>query len=150
MGAKEETGRDARYGKHAKIRYQGGIFGEDSSDFRLDEPLEIIMGYGYVCPGLQEALYDMQVGEKRIVIIKPDKGFGDVDPDGIQTYPRVMVPGGADMEVGSVIGRKNEVTGQVIPVRVIKADKDYLTMDYNHPFAGKTLQYEVELVDIED
>ena len=137
-----------RYGKVAYIRYKGGVFGEDATDIRADEPMRVVLGMGDVCPGIQDALYEMEVGEKRILIIKPEKGYGEWDPKGVETYPRVMLPGGDTLEVGSVLGRKNPQNGLTMPVRVIKADKDHVTMDFNHPLAGKTLEYEVELVSL--
>ena len=141
--------KNERYGKVAYIRYKGGIFGEDATDIHEDEPLRVVLGMGDVCPGIQEALYEMEVGERRILIIKPDKGYGEWDPKGVETYPRVMIPGGDDLEVGSVLGRKNPRSGLIMPVRVIEADDDYITMDFNHPWAGKTLEYEVELIELQ-
>ena len=138
-----------RYGKVAYIRYKGGVFGEEVTDIHEDEPLRVVLGMGDVCPGMQDALYEMEVGEKRILIIKPEKAYGEWDPRGVETYPRVMIPGGGDLQVGSVLGRKNPRSGLVMPVRVIEADDDYVTMDFNHPLAGKTLEYEVELVELQ-
>ena len=141
--------RNDRFGKVAYIRYQGGVFGEPSVDKHMDEPVRIVMGMGDVCPGMQEALYDMEVGERRILIIKPEDAYGEHDPKGVETYPRVMLPGGESLEVGSVLGRKNPKNGLKMPVRVIDATDTHVTMDFNHPFAGKTLQYEVVLDSLE-
>lgn len=138
-----------RYGKVAFIHYKGGVFGEDATDIRMDEPVRVVLGMGEICPGIQDALYEMEVGERRILIIKPEKGYGEWDPKGVETYPRVMIPGGGDLQVGSVIGRQNPQTGLIMPVRVIDADENYVTMDFNHPLAGKTLEYEVELVSLQ-
>ena len=138
-----------RYGKVAFIRYSGGVQGEERTDIREDEPLRVVLGMTDVCPGMQDALYDMEVGERRTVVIEPEKGYGAWNPKGVETYPRVMIPGGEDMQVGSVIGRKNPQTGKIMPVRVIAADDDHITMDFNHPLAGKTLEYEVELVSLQ-
>ncbi|MDO4291108.1 MAG: FKBP-type peptidyl-prolyl cis-trans isomerase [Eggerthellaceae bacterium] len=138
-----------RFGKVAYIRYQGGAFGEDTTDKHMDEPMRVVLGMGDVCPGMEQALFEMEEGERRILIIKPEDAYGPRDPQAIETYPRVMLPGGDKLEVGSVLGRMNPQNGIKMPVRVIDANETHVTMDFNHPLAGKTLQYEVVLDGVE-
>lgn len=134
-----------RFGQVAYIRYRGGAFGEATTDEHMDEPVRIVLGMGDVCPGLERALFEMEVGERRIVLIKPEDAYGDHDPKAVETYPRVMIPGGEALEVGSVLGRMNPKNGIKMPVRVVAATDTHVTMDFNHPFAGKSLEYEVVL-----
>jgi FKBP-type peptidyl-prolyl cis-trans isomerase 2 len=103
-----------------------------------------------VPPGIDEALYQMRIGEKRTVLIPPEKGYGFHDPQGIRIYPRAMVPGGEELKVGSVVSWTNPVNNIPLPVRVVEETPDYLKLDFNHPLAGKTLEYWLELVSIDD
>jgi FKBP-type peptidyl-prolyl cis-trans isomerase 2 len=103
-----------------------------------------------VPPGIDEILYDMEIGEQRTVRIAPEKAYGEYDPQGVQVYPRSFIPGGETLEEGQIIGWKNPGNGAILPVKVIRAEADYLQMDYNHPLAGKSLEYWIELLDIID
>jgi FKBP-type peptidyl-prolyl cis-trans isomerase 2 len=102
-----------------------------------------------VPPGIDEALYEMEIGEQRKVLIPPERGYGFHDPQGVRVYPRSMIPGGDELELGSVISWANPVNGAALPVRVIEVVPDYVKLDFNHPLAGKTLEYWLELVGIE-
>lgn len=140
-----------RSGKCALVRYRGGAAGEDPVDVHEGMiPDRIFIGTGAVPPGIDEALYDMEIGEQRTVHIMPDKGYGFHDPQGVQVYPRSMIPNGQELEEDSIITWKNPVNDVLLPVKVIEATDDYVKVDFNHPFAGKELEYWIELVDILD
>jgi FKBP-type peptidyl-prolyl cis-trans isomerase 2 len=146
-----ETRRAERSGKCALVRYRGGAVGEEPvEDYSAGEPERIRIGTGAVPPGIDEALYDMEIGEQRTVLIPPAKAYGDYDPQGTQVYPHALIPGGDLLEEGQVIGWKNPVNGVSIPVRVIRSEAGYVQLDFNHPLAGKTLEYWMELIDVVD
>lgn len=139
-----------RSGHLVRVHYRGGIQGEEPvDDCSAGEPEAIRLGTGQMPMGFEEAIYDMEVGEKRSVTIPPEKAFGDYDPKGKAVYMRNQIPGGKDLKAGSVVSWRNPVSGRFIPVRVTRASQDYLEMDFNHPFAGKTLEYDIELVGVE-
>ena len=76
-------------GKSALVRYRGGAVGEEPVEDHMDgDPVRIMLGAGEVPPGVDEVLYDMEIGEKRTVVIPCDKAYGQHDPEGVQTYPR--------------------------------------------------------------
>jgi FKBP-type peptidyl-prolyl cis-trans isomerase 2 len=140
-----------RSGKYARIRYRGGAAGEEPVDVYLEEePDRVSIGTGSVPPGIDEALYEMEPGEERTVRILPEKAYGYHDPEGVQVYPRAMLPGGDELEVGSILSWENPVNKVKLPVRVLEATDDYVKVDFNHPLAGKELEYWIELVDIVD
>lgn len=143
--------RVERSGKCAHIRYRGGEAGEDPVDVHMEEePDRVYIGTGAVPPGIDEALYDMEIGEQRTVRIAPDKGYGMHDPQGVRVYPRSMIPHGDELEVGSIISWENPLNRVLLPVRVLVATDDYVKVDFNHPFAGRELEYWIELVDVTD
>lgn len=133
---------NAQFGKLAYVRYRGGVLGEEPFDDRsTGEPVKIVLGAGQVCPGIEDALSEMEPGEERTVIVGPDQAYGRHDPDGVQTYPRTMFSFGSQLEQGDVFGWTNPASGQQIPVRVIEAYPDAVKVDFNHPLAEKTLSY---------
>jgi FKBP-type peptidyl-prolyl cis-trans isomerase 2 len=66
----------------------------------------------------------------------------------VRIYPRTKIPGGEQLELGSIISWVNPLNKDTLPVRVIEAASDYVKVDFNHPLAGKTLEYWLELVDV--
>ena len=140
---------ESRLGKYALIRYKGGALGEEIvEDHSTGEPKRVRIGYAEVPNGIDDVLFEMEIGESGTVIISPDKAYGYHDPEGVQLRLRSSVPDGDNLEVGSVLGWRSPITKQILPVRVVEATEDYLKLDYNHPLAGKALEYWIELVDI--
>ncbi len=138
-----------RSGRCALVRYRGGAVGENPlEDFSKGEPVEIYVGTGAVPPGIDDALYEMEIGEQVTVRIPPARAYGDHDPRGVQVYPRSFVVNGDKLAMGTVFTWTNPASGKEIPVRVIGATKDYVKVDFNHPLAGKEIEYWIELVDI--
>lgn len=142
---------NSQFGKCAYVYYKGGVLGEEPFDDRsAGEPVKIILGAGQVCPGIEDELSEMGVGEERTVVVPPEQAYGRRDPDGVQVYPRTMLPGGAKLRVGDVFGWTNPASGQQIPVRVIAEFPDAVQVDFNHPLAEKTLQYWLRVESIVD
>lgn len=139
-----------RMGKVAVVRYEGGVQGEVAFDGSLEgTPKRIELGAGLVARGMEDALLEMQVGETRTVVIPPEKGFGEYDPTGVRIVQRELLAGGCELEAGSVVYWTNPVSNMSMPVRVTEATKDYVKIDHNHPFAGKTLEYRIVLDGLE-
>lgn len=142
---------ESRLGKYALIRYKGGALGEEIvEDCSQGEPQRVRIGYCEVPNGIDSALFEMEIGEATMVIVSPNLAYGEHDPNGVRMLSRSEILDGYDLEVGSVLGWRSPVTKQMLPVRVIEAFDDYVKLDYNHPLAGKSLEYWIELVDIVD
>lgn len=144
---------NTRSGKTALVRYKGRALGGSCAaieDLSGSDPVKICIGVGQVPRGIDEALYDMEIGEQRTIAIPPEKGYGKHDPAGVRLYQRASFPNGDDLYEGYVGRWKNPLSGQFIPAVCTKATKDYVSIDFNHPLAGKRLEYWIELVDILD
>jgi len=138
-----------RSGKCALVHYRGGAVGEAPiENYSAGDAVDIRIGTGAVPPGIDEALYEMEIGEQRTVRIPPAKAFGDHDPKGVQVYPRSYIRNGEKLELGTVFAWTNPASGREIPVKVIAADENYVQVDFNHPLAGKEIEYWIELVDV--
>lgn len=103
-------------------------------------PVRLVVGAGFVIRGLDEALKEMKVGERKTVEIEPSKAFGERNTQLIRLIPiSIFKQQNIDPNPGSY------VTINGIPGRVTSNDGGRVKVDFNHPLAGKTLQYEIEM-----
>lgn len=133
-------------GDKVKVHYigklrDGAIF--DSS--REREPLEFTLGAGQLIPGFEEALIGHEPGETVIARIPAEKGYGEPDQDLIFSVAKAQVPEGIPLEVGTPLHLSNE-KGQM-DVTITEVGPEDITLDANHPLAGKTLEFEIEILD---
>lgn len=121
----------------------GQVF--DSSEGR--EPLEFTVGAGQVIPGFENGLLNMSVNEKKTINIACEDAYGPVREDMIQQVPRAELPQEIAPEVGMrLVSRTPD--GHEIPLVVTEVAPETITVDANHPLAGKDLVFEVELMGI--
>ena len=103
-------------------------------------PINIVIDANFIIKGLDDALKEMKVGEKRTVVVEPDRGFGQRDPNFVRPIPLSNFKGEkVDPTPGSWI-TINGVRG-----RILSADGGRIRVDFNHPLAGKRLEYEIEV-----
>jgi len=138
----------AKDGDSVRIHYtgkleDGSVF--DSSDGR--EPLEFELGGGQVIPGFENAVRGMAAGDKKSVTIPAEEAYGAHNQDLVVSATRDQFPEGAVLEVGAEFQLEQD-EGRVIPVRVTDVEGDDVTLDANHPLAGKALLFDLELVEI--
>lgn len=143
LARKEKAMKDnSKFGTCLYIYYKGGVDGEEPvDDHSTGEPIKIVLGAGQVCPGIEDALCDMEVGEEKVVVIPSEEAYGHYQEEGVQTYPRVMFPFGYELKEGDVFTWTNPASGMPIPVRVLEAYESAVKVDFNHPWAEKTLRY---------
>jgi FKBP-type peptidyl-prolyl cis-trans isomerase SlyD len=106
------------------------------------EPIEFIQGIGQIIPGLENALYDLKVGEKKTVTIEPGEAYGDYDPESLEIVRKEEFSEEIPLDVGTFLDLTDD-EGDVLSAQIIEADEDTVTLDFNHPLAGKTLTFEV-------
>jgi FKBP-type peptidyl-prolyl cis-trans isomerase 2 len=110
-------------------------------------PLKYIQGMHQIVPGLERELVGMKVGGEKHVKVKPEDGYGPVDPRGFIEYPREEIPANG-LKVGAVLVGKGP-QGQPIRARVKEIKEKTVVVDMNHPMAGKNLIFDVKVLDIE-
>lgn len=135
-------------GDTVAIHYTGTLLDGstfDSSEGR--EPLEFEVGSGQIIPGLDVALPGMAVGDKKVVKIGSEDAYGPLNPEMRQAVPREGIPADIPLEVGTQLQMQTP-DGQALPVMVVEVDEATVTLDANHPLAGKDLQFDIELVKI--
>ena len=110
------------------------------------KPFTYIQGKSQIFPALEEQLKGLKRGDKKHVTITQEKGYGQVDPDAYQTVPRKSFKNYKTFKVGTTV--TGQFNGKPINATIIAIDGKNFILDLNHPWAGKTLQYDVEVVDI--
>lgn len=125
--------------------------GEDKEiiDASEGEPLSYLHGFGNIIPGLESQLLGLSVGAKKNVEVSPENGYGEYNPKMVMDVPREQFPKEATLEVGEVFQLGND-QGQVIMARIAKVSDASVTLDANHPLAGKKLFFEVEIAAIRE
>lgn len=121
------------------------IVDEETLESTADnEPIEFIQGIGQIIPGLESALYGMKVGEKKTVVIEPEDAYGDYDPESLQVSKKEEFPEEIPLDVGTFLDLRDDEEN-VLSAQVIEEDEDTVTLDFNHPLAGKTLTFEITI-----
>jgi peptidylprolyl isomerase len=135
-------------GLFVQVAYTGKL--EDGQVFDTSEgkaPLEIPMGAGQMIPGFEAALMDMELGEKKSFTLSPDEAYGDHMAERIMDFPTEQIPDDMDPQVGQTIGVSTS-EGQQMPAIITHVDEEKVTLDLNHPLAGKSLTFDIEVVGI--
>lgn len=111
------------------------------------EPLIYTHGQGQILPGLEKELSGMKLNEAKKVRLVPESAYGPVDPQAFQEIPRGNIPADA-LKVGNTLMAKND-QGQAFPVRIHEIKEKTVVLDFNHPLAGKTLSFDVKVLEIQ-
>ncbi len=139
---------EARVGSKVKVHYTGRL--DDGTVFGSSEegePLVFTIGAGEMIEGLEESVLGMNPGDKKTVSIEPDKAFGAYREDMVMVVPHEQFPQDIEPQVGQVFQLSSQA-GPPLLATVTKVEEEGITMDANHPLAGKTLTFDVELVEI--
>ena len=137
---------EAKAGDTVRIHYTGRL--EDGTVFdssREREPLELTLGEGKVIPGFERAVEGMTEGEKKTTTIPSQEAYGPRNEEMILSVPRDRLPPELDPEVGQHLQMQGE-DGRVFEVTVAETDEEAVTLDANHPLAGRDLTFELEVV----
>lgn len=110
------------------------------------EPMTYLQGAHEIVPGLEKALVGMVKGEKKRVVVKPSEGYGEVDPKAVQEVKKSMIPEQA-RKVGAQLEAKSPDGQSMFPM-VTAVKDETVTLDFNHPLAGKTLIFDVKVLEI--
>jgi FKBP-type peptidyl-prolyl cis-trans isomerase SlyD len=126
------------------------LSGEDGAVIESSKgnpPLKYTHGQHQIIPGLERELTGMKTGEHKSIKVKPEDGYGAVDPKAFREFPREKLPPEA-LKVGTVLTARTP-DGQAMAVRVHEIKEDIVVLDFNHPLAGKTLNFDVKVAEIQ-
>ena len=105
-------------------------------------PIQFIQGLGQIISGLESALYGMAVGEKKTLVLEPDQAYGDYDEESTQVAHKDEFSEEIPLDVGTFLDLEDD-EGEILSAQITEADGDTVTLDFNHPLAGKTLTFEI-------
>lgn len=112
-------------------------------------PLEYLQGFNQIVPGLEKALYGMAVGDEASVVVAPDEGYGEYNPEAQEEVPLSMFPEDMDVEEGMSIQVQDEA-GRVLQATIVAVDEEdeIVVLDFNHPLAGVTLHFDIRIASL--
>ena len=123
--------------------------GQEIDKSPAGQPLGFITGTGQIIPGLEKALMGMVQGDKSKVVIEPEDAYGPVRDEMFQDIPRSQFPGEVDIKPGMAFEAQGPQGPFMITVSKVN-DNDTVTVDLNHPMAGKQLHFDVEVIEVRE
>jgi len=136
-------------GDKIKVDYTGTL--EDGTVFDSSEkhgkPLEFEVGSGQIIKGFDEAVVGMEKGDEKEIKIEPAEAYGEPNPEMVKKVPKDKFPTDKEPKQGMmlVMGLPN---GAKIPAKIVEVGDKEITLDLNHPLAGKTLNFKIKIVEI--
>lgn len=110
------------------------------------EPVTYTHGQHEIIPGLEKGLAAMEINEEKSIRVKPEEAYGQVDPQGFKEVPKSDIPT-TELDVGTPLNARGP-QGEELLIHVSEVKDDTVVLDFNHPLAGKTLHFDVKVVDI--
>ncbi|HUP45660.1 MAG TPA: FKBP-type peptidyl-prolyl cis-trans isomerase [Thermoanaerobaculia bacterium] len=138
----------ARQGDTVKVHYKGRL--DDGSEFDSStgrDPIEFTIGEQQVIQGFEQAVVGMSRGETKVQSIPADEAYGTRQDELVFEVPRSAVQPGMELSVGDMV-QVHLPDGEAAPMQVAELNDDTMTLDANHPLAGKNLTFDLELVEI--
>jgi len=138
----------ATTGNTVKVHYTGVL--DDGTQFDSSfgrDPLEFTLGEGSVIPGFEEAVLGMAVGESKSVTIPAHEAYGERQEELLHSFPREQIPDEIDLVEGLSLQAQGP-DGQIVQFVVAGFDDEMVTLDANHPLAGQTLTFVIELIEV--
>ena len=136
-------------GDKVKVEYTGKL--DDGTVFDTTqgrEPLEFEVGSGKVIPGFEKAVEGVEKGAEKNFKIESKDAYGDPNPQLLKKISRTQLPQDQEPKAGMILAVKTP-NGQQIPAKITEVTGSDITIDLNHPLAGKNLNFNIKVVDVE-
>ncbi|HNT69981.1 MAG TPA: peptidylprolyl isomerase [Syntrophorhabdaceae bacterium] len=140
---------EAKENDKVKVHYKGSL--QDGTVFDSSEnrqPLEFTIGQGMVIPGFEKGVVGMCEGDTKVISIEAEEAYGAYRQDLVGVVDKSRIPDDIDLKIGMVLQVRSP-EGSVTNVVVSAITDNDVTLDMNHPLAGKELLFEVTLVEIQ-
>lgn len=143
----QETPKQVADDVVVSLDYTLKVDGEVIDSSEDSGPIEFIQGKGQIIPGLERELYGMNSGETKHVVVTAKDGYGELDPEAVKDIPRSEFPPDIPLKPGVEL-EVRDLDGDVMLARIVKVDKGSVRLDFNHPLAGKSLAFDVTVVEL--
>ena len=139
---------EAKVGDTVKIHFTGKLQDETVVETSKDrDPLEFTIGDGNVIPGLEQGVIGMAAGDKKTIAISPEDAFGHPHEDLVVDMKKSEFPKDVELAAGVYLNIESS-DGKEFKAKVVEIKEDTVILDANHPLAGVTINYDVELIEI--
>ena len=138
----------AKANDRVKVHYTGSL--KDGTVFDSSvkrDPFEFTIGQSMVIPGFEDGVIGMNEGDTKMIAIPPDQAYGEYRGDLVGVIDRTRIPSNVNPEIGVVLQVRSP-EGEMINVTVTDVTEAGVTLDMNHPLAGKELLFEVKLIEV--
>ena len=138
-------------GNHVTIEYESMIeAGEVVESSAETGPFELEVGKGLMPAGFENGIIGMQVGEEKTIVLQPDEAYGSIDGNLLHTVNKSVLGDNINPEPGMVLGMTVDKDGEKhqVPALVTAVNGDEITIDFNHPLAGKAITYKITVKSI--
>lgn len=140
--------------KMVSVNYKLTVDGKVADQSREGSPLQFVCGAGMLLPKFEGAIMGLEPGEKVSFTLKPKDGYGEIIAEAIVDLPKnIFVIDGKPAEEMLFVGNQipmSDAQGNRLTGRVMEVGSDTVKMDFNHPMAGKELNFDVEVVEVRD
>jgi FKBP-type peptidyl-prolyl cis-trans isomerase 2 len=133
------------------VSFEYTLFLQDRTQIESNanqEPFVYEHGDHQIISGLEKELLGMKVGETKAIEVKPEEGYGALDAEAFIEVPKQKIP--QDSQVVGVPLEVQDVNGERVSLRIHEVKDETVVLDYNHPLAGKTLLFNVRILNIEN
>jgi len=139
----------ATTGDNVSVHYRGTLTDgtEFDNSYSRGTPIEFEIGSGQMISGFSDAIVGMAVGDKKTISLTSSEAYGEINPEASTSIPRTSFPAEVELTEGMPVPLATS-DGRHLLGRVSEVDTETVTVDLNHPLAGKALQFEVELMGV--
>lgn len=127
------------------LEYTLTVKGEVIDTSEGSQPIQFIQGQQQIIKGLEDELYGMGVGDSKEVVVEPEDGYGEIDPENYADIPADQFPPEIPLKEGIELELKDQ-DGDLVDARIISVDGENVRLDFNHPLAGEQLHFVVKVV----
>lgn len=134
-------------GSKVKFHFTLKVDGNVVQSTEGEEPLSYVQGSGELLPAIEEGLAGMSEGESKQLELSPEQAYGPRNPEAVKSVEKSAFAQSDDIEVGSRV--RGEAGGAPFEATITEVGNEKVKLDFNHPLAGRTLQFDVTVVGVE-